>query len=82
MSEIRILFHITAPREKVYEALTTIEGLAGWWTKQTCGDSRPGGIIRFRFGELGNDMKVLSMKKTSGCSGNVWMGRMTGWERG
>ena len=67
MSEIRILFHITAPREKVYEALTTIEGLAGWWTKQTCGESRPGGIIRFRFGELGNDMKVLSMKR------NEWL---------
>ena len=57
------MFHIAAPREKVYEALTTIEGLANWWTKQTCGESRPGGIIRFRFGEYGNDMKVLSMKK-------------------
>ena len=63
MSEIRILFHITAPREKVYEALTTIDGLAGWWTKQTCGDSRPGGIIRFRFGELGNDMAVWNKSK-------------------
>ena len=63
MSEIKILFHIAAPREKVYEAITTIEGLASWWTKQTCGESRPGGIIRFRFGEFGNDMKVLSMKK-------------------
>ena len=63
MSEIKHLFHIAAPKEKVYEALTTIKGLAGWWTTQTTGDCMCGGTIHFRFGSLGNDMKVISMKK-------------------
>lgn len=45
----------------VYTALTTIDGLAGWWTENTtaAGDD----VIRFRFalphGEDGFDMKVL-----------------------
>jgi uncharacterized protein YndB with AHSA1/START domain len=67
MPEIKILFHITASREKVYEAISSIQGLSNWWTLQTCGDSSPGGIIRFRFGEFGNDMRVLSMRK------NEWL---------
>lgn len=63
MPEIKLLFHITATREKVYEAITTIKGLSNWWTTQTSGDSNPGGIIQFRFGDFGNDMKVITMKK-------------------
>ena len=63
MSDIKHQFHIAAPKEKVFEAITTIKGLSGWWTTQTTGECRPGGIIQFRFGTLGNDMKVISMKK-------------------
>jgi len=63
MSEIKHLFHIAVPKEKVYEAITTIKGLSGWWTTQTTGECICGGIIRFRFGSQGNDMKVISMKK-------------------
>lgn len=62
MSEIKLLFHIHAPKEKVYEAITTIKGLSNWWTTQTTGECKPGGIIQFRFGTVGNDMKVLSMR--------------------
>lgn len=36
---------IKAPVAKVYGALSTIEGIAGWWTKDTTGDSKPGGTI-------------------------------------
>ena len=35
--------------EKVYDALTTIDGLAGWWTTDTTGDAGVGGRIAFRF---------------------------------
>ena len=63
MSEIKHLLLIAAPMEKVYEALTTIKGLSGWWTTQTTGECKPGGIIQFRFGTVGNDMKVITLKK-------------------
>jgi uncharacterized protein YndB with AHSA1/START domain len=54
---------ITASPDDVYKALTTIDGLAGWWTEDTQGDSSPGGVIQFRFAgapaPAGFDMKVL-----------------------
>lgn len=60
---------IKAPPSKVYAALSTIEGLAGWWTRETSGASRPGGTIDFRFsspsGERigGMTMEVLSLDR-------------------
>ncbi len=63
MAAIKHLFHIAASREKVFDAITHTDQLARWWTIQTSGDSKPGGIIQFRFGEFGNDMKVTEMKK-------------------
>jgi len=58
---------IKAPASKVYAALSTIDGLAGWWTKATTGNSKVGGTIAFRFhtetgDEIGGfDMDVLDM---------------------
>ena len=40
---------IAAPAEAVFDALTTIEGLAGWWTPVT-GDGLAGGELTFSFG--------------------------------
>ncbi|MER6450699.1 SRPBCC domain-containing protein [Streptomyces venezuelae] len=52
---------VTAAPEKVYEALTTVEGLAAWWTTDTSGDGD--GVLEFRFGDLGGfDMKVLELR--------------------
>jgi uncharacterized protein YndB with AHSA1/START domain len=49
--------------DDVYQALTTIEGLSGWWTSDTKGDgSKVGGVIQFRFGNGGFDMKVLKLE--------------------
>src|SRR5262245_29628243 len=59
---IKHLFHINAPREKVYQALTSIHGLSQWWTKETSGSSNEGGTIQFRFGGQGPDMKVAGLK--------------------
>ncbi len=51
---------IKAPPDETARALTTHEGLAGWWTTDTQGDCGPGGTIRFNFGTHGHtDMKVL-----------------------
>jgi hypothetical protein len=40
---------IKAPANDVYKALSTRDGLAGWWTRDTRGDGKVGGVIRFRF---------------------------------
>ena len=53
--------------DDVYKALATREGLAGWWTTSTQGDSKVGGTIQFRFSEDGRDiggfvMKVLELQ--------------------
>ena len=58
----------TAAAEDVYAALTTVDGLAGWWTEDTKEDvdaGTVGGIIRFRFAgapePAGFDMRVLEV---------------------
>ncbi len=63
MAAIKQLFHIAAPRSAVYDAASTIDGLSKWWTTQTTGDSNPGGVIAFRFGTVGMDFKVTSLKE-------------------
>jgi uncharacterized protein YndB with AHSA1/START domain len=52
----------SASVEQVYEALTTIEGLSGWWATDTKGQTDVGGILEFRFAPGGFDMKVLELK--------------------
>src|SRR5688500_1490003 len=42
-----------------YDALTTVDGLSGWWTTDTDGDAGPGGVVRFRFANGGFDMEVV-----------------------
>ena len=50
----------TSP-DDVYRALSTLDGLSGWWTTDTRGESKVGGTILFRFGGGGFDMKVLGL---------------------
>ena|SRR5688572_6682367 len=58
---------VKAPVSKVYAALSTVDGLAGWWTTATTGHSKVGGDITFRFhtetgAEIGGfDMDVLEL---------------------
>lgn len=40
---------IKAPVSKVFSALSTVEGVAGWWTRDTTGVSRPGETVDVRF---------------------------------
>ncbi len=58
---------IKAPLDKVYRALATREGLAGWWTTDTQGNSKVGGMLKFVFTSDGKtlggfDMKVLALE--------------------
>ena len=57
---------VTSAPEEVFAALTTVDGLAGWWTEDTKGDSDDGGVIQFRFAGApepgGFDMKVLETR--------------------
>jgi uncharacterized protein YndB with AHSA1/START domain len=52
-----------ASATKVYEALATTEGLSSWWITGTTGDTRVGGVVRFRPGGGGFDMKVVESKQ-------------------
>ena len=57
---------VKAPPAKVYEALATPEGVSGWWTTQTKGDSNAGGIISTLFTADGRvlggfDLKILEL---------------------
>jgi uncharacterized protein YndB with AHSA1/START domain len=46
-----------------YKALATLQGLSRWWTDDTKGESKVGGVIHFRFGGNGGfDMKVLELE--------------------
>jgi uncharacterized protein YndB with AHSA1/START domain len=56
--------------QQVYDALSTLDGLSGWWAEKTTGDTEPGGVIEFRFGPGGIDMKVVELDP----------GRLVRWE--
>ena len=45
-----------------YKALTAPESLSGWWTTNTQGSGGIGGVLQFRFGAGGIDMKVLELQ--------------------
>jgi hypothetical protein len=52
----------TSSPDEVYGALATREGLSGWWTNNTQGDSAVGGVLQFRFEAGGFDMKVVELQ--------------------
>lgn len=65
MAEINHRIGIKGSSKKVYEALTRVSLLSRWWTTDTRGDSKAGGILHFRFsGGGGPDMKVLETVPT------------------
>lgn len=40
---------IEAPLSKVYDAISTVQGVAGWWTRETTGDDKLGGTVHVLF---------------------------------
>lgn len=54
---------IEAPVEKIYGALTTQKGLAGWWTPETIAKPEVGSVARFAFGaSYFKEMEITELK--------------------
>jgi len=67
--------------KRVYDALTTIPGLSGWWTSETSGEPSEGSQLRFAFGpNVNTDMKIVKLKDGDSvqweCVGGLpeWLG--------
>ena len=76
----------TPTPEAVYGALTTVDGLAGWWTDDVQGSSEVGGVLEFRFPPVGGfDMEVLDTTAQSHVAWRVvggpeeWIGTTIDW---
>jgi len=69
-----------------FEALTTIEGLRGWWAADTNGDPAVGGVIEFRFDAGGIDMEVVELVTSERVVWRVvggpdeWAGTTVTWQ--
>ena len=73
--------------EKVYDALTTVEGLSAWWTGDTKGGAGVGERLEFRFPPVGGfDMEVLESKPSERVIWKVvegpaeWVGTTIDWK--
>jgi uncharacterized protein YndB with AHSA1/START domain len=49
MHDIMHLIKIRAPQDKVYQAVSTAEGIRDWWTRDAALDSKVGGAGEFGF---------------------------------
>lgn len=64
MKKIIHFVHIEAPAATVYQALTTQEGLSGWWSTNVTVEPGVGGVIDFRFlDDFNPDMKVTALEE-------------------
>ncbi|MGH1563201.1 SRPBCC family protein [Mumia sp. DW29H23] len=82
----RVGVETTSP-EKVYDALATIDGLAGWWTEDTKGKPDDvGGVVEFRFPLGGFDMEVQDLRSSEHVGWKVvdgpeeWVGTTIDWD--
>jgi uncharacterized protein YndB with AHSA1/START domain len=75
----------SSPQE-VYDALTTLDGLSGWWTEKTTGETDVGGVIEFRFAPGGFDMAVRELDPARLVRWEVvdgppeWVGTTVRWD--
>jgi uncharacterized protein YndB with AHSA1/START domain len=54
---------IGAPAEKIYNAITSPEGLSAWWTPGSTAKTEVNSIARFPFGaDYHKEMKILELK--------------------
>jgi uncharacterized protein YndB with AHSA1/START domain len=76
----------TPTPDTVYDALTTVEGLAGWWTDDTKGSGDVGGVLEFRFLPGGFDIEVLDLVPSERVEWQVidgpeeWIGTTIDWD--
>lgn len=58
---------IKAPAAEVYDAISSVEGVAGWWSEETTGESTVGGTFTSCFREDGvekgrMDLQVITLE--------------------
>jgi uncharacterized protein YndB with AHSA1/START domain len=87
MVDILHRFGIGVPPKDVFDALTSLDRLNGWWTNQTTGETGVGGTIHFQFGDRGFfDMKVIELLPAERVVWEVtagpdeWVGTRVIWE--
>jgi uncharacterized protein YndB with AHSA1/START domain len=73
MPDIMHLVKIHASPERVYQALSTAEGIRNWWIRDAVLDSKIGGTGEFRF----NDGKSITKIKVDGLEQPVNVGWQT-----
>jgi uncharacterized protein YndB with AHSA1/START domain len=73
--------------DKVFDSLTTLDGLAGWWSSDTVGEpGEIGGRIEFRFVPGNIFMKVLELAPSTQVLWEVvdepdeWVGTTVKWD--
>jgi uncharacterized protein YndB with AHSA1/START domain len=77
---------IKSPPDDVYAALTTRDGLAGWWATDTRGEGELGRVLEFRFVAGGFDIKVLELDSAKRVLWQVvdgpeeWLGTTINWD--
>ena len=82
---------IKGSADDVYKGLASAEGVAGWWTTDTQGEGKVGGMLKFRFSvdgrELGFfDMKILELRPAKRVLWQVtdgpaeWIGTKIGFD--
>jgi uncharacterized protein YndB with AHSA1/START domain len=87
MADILHRVGVRSSLDDVYKAVTTRDGLAGWWTTNTQGEGNTvGDVVKFRFGAGGFDMKVLELQPAKAVLWQVvdgppeWIGTKVSWE--
>lgn len=77
----------TSGPETVYEALTTPEGIAGWWTEATTGGGKEGEVLELRFPPVGGfDLEVVQARPAEQVVWRVadgpaeWVGTHIRWD--
>ncbi|MGW6130533.1 SRPBCC family protein [Cellulomonas sp. NPDC055163] len=79
---------MTPTTAAVYDALTRVDALAGWWTEDTrgSGDTVGGGTLAFRFPAGGFDMEVVELVPSERVVWRVvdgpaeWVGATVEWD--
>ena len=77
---------IKSSLKDTYQALSTRDGIAAWWTDKTQGESKVGGVLQFRFKAGGFDMKVVDLQPARHVQWQVtdgpaeWVGTKINWD--
>jgi uncharacterized protein YndB with AHSA1/START domain len=72
--------------EQVYDALTTLEGIRGWWVDDTSGKTDDSGVTEFRLGSEGPHIKVAELDPGRSVRWDVvggadeWIGTNVQWD--